>query len=78
MLGILQLAFFVFNFLKYFTLKVVIFCSNEHIHDSAVRRLLRISCSYFDNNPSSGLVNKFSNDMSVIDNLTFFSYLGSI
>jgi len=39
---------------------------------------MRISWVYFDTHSPSILLNKLSNDMSVIDNLTFLSFLGTI
>ena len=77
-LGFLQLGYFIFCFLKYFLLTIVVLNSNEKIHKDMIYNLVRSPSSYFDTTTTGSLSSKFSNDLSVMDNILSFALIESI
>ncbi len=53
--------------IKYICLNFCILNSSESIHESMIRAIMRSPASFFDSTPSGILINKFSNDLGVID-----------
>ena len=53
---------------KYYLLNISILMANEEIHEKMINGIVRSPASFFDTTPSGMLINKFSNDLSVLDN----------
>jgi ATP-binding cassette subfamily C (CFTR/MRP) protein 4 len=53
--------------LKYYLLYRVVLNSNIAIHQAMLNSILRSPASYFDSTSSGVLINKFSNDLGVLD-----------
>ena len=53
---------------KYFTIYLTVLNSNEKIHEQMMNGLVRSPSTYFDVTPSGTLINKFSNDLGILDN----------
>jgi ATP-binding cassette subfamily C (CFTR/MRP) protein 4 len=66
-LGLLQLGYFIFLASKYFVLNYVVLKSNEKLHMDMLFGLLRSPTKLFDTTPTGRLINRFSNDMSILD-----------
>ncbi|CAD8078629.1 unnamed protein product [Paramecium primaurelia] len=66
--GLLVLAAYCNNIIKYFLNIVGVLTSNNQIHNQMLNRLIRAPISYFDTNPSGRLINRFSTDLSLADN----------
>lgn len=54
--------------IKYFILFLNVLNSNENIHEQMINGIVRSPATYFDVTPSGVLVNKFSNDLGILDN----------
>ena len=74
-LGILTFALFIVLVVKDFLLSMVILNSNEQLHEDMIEAILRSPVSYFDTTPSGILMNKFSNDLGVLDNALYISFI---
>jgi ATP-binding cassette subfamily C (CFTR/MRP) protein 4 len=77
-LGILALCDFIIKVLKFYTVNIVALRSNERLHNDMIFGLLRSPSSYFDTTPTGRLINRFSNDMSIIDNLLAFTLIDTL
>ncbi|CAD8172558.1 unnamed protein product [Paramecium pentaurelia] len=66
--GLLVLAAYCNNIVKYFLNIIGVLISNNKIHNEMLSRLIRAPISYFDTNPSGRLINRFSTDLSLADN----------
>lgn len=66
--GLLVLAAYCNNIVKYFLNIIGVLVSNNKIHNEMLTRLIRAPISYFDTNPSGRLINRFSTDLSLADN----------
>ena len=64
----LILSFLVVLILKYFTLYLTLLNSNRNIHEQMVNGIVRSPGAFFDVTPSGVLINKFSNDLGILDN----------
>ena len=74
-LWMLQIGYFILMVLKYFIINLVILNSNEALHEEMIQSIMRTPCSYFDMTPSGRLVNKFSNDLGLMDSLMAFVFV---
>jgi hypothetical protein len=54
--------------LKFYLLYVTLLNSNKNIHEKMVNGIVRSPGSFFDITPSGLLINKFSNDLGILDN----------
>jgi ABC-type multidrug transport system fused ATPase/permease subunit len=61
-------AYFIFHFLKYLLLNVSVLMNNTEIHQNMIHALLRSPLSFFCRTPSGILTNKFTTDVSLLDN----------
>lgn len=77
-LGVLQISYFIFQVLKYYTVNTVVLRSNEKLHNDMVLGLIRSPSSYFDTTPTGRLINRFSNDMSIMDNILAFTLIDTL
>lgn len=67
-LWLLVFLYFVSLLLKYFMLNISILISSNKIHENMVESTIRSPSHFFDATPSGILMNKFSNDLGIIDN----------
>lgn len=65
--GIILACYVVTTISKYFSMALLTFLSNKHIHEDMTMKLLRAPISFFERNPSGRLVNKFSGDIGTMD-----------
>lgn len=77
-LGIMQIVYFILLCVKYTLLSVVVLGSNEKLHENMIHGLVRCPSSYFDTTPTGRLVNKFSNDLGILDNTLTFVFTDMI
>ena len=61
----------------YFINKALLNASNAN-HDYMVEKIVRCPGNFFDKTPSGELINKFSNDLGVIDNTMIFGLIDTI
>lgn len=54
--------------IKYFALFLTLLNSNQNLHEQMVNGIVRSSGPFFDVTPSGTLINKFSNDLGILDN----------
>jgi ATP-binding cassette subfamily C (CFTR/MRP) protein 4 len=73
-LGIIQICYFFLIPITFLLLNFVVFNSNSAIHESMVKKLIRSPLFYFDVIPSNQLLNRFSNDLTVLDTLIPYSF----
>ncbi|CAK58832.1 unnamed protein product (macronuclear) [Paramecium tetraurelia] len=69
-LGMLTLGLFLCNLVKYSLNTYSVQTSIQKIHQQMLKSLTLAPISYFDVNPSGRILNRFSNDLSLCDNLT--------
>lgn len=72
--GLLILAFLIFSYLKFHFLSYIILKGNNHIHNEMFHRIIRTSIEFFDCNPSGRIMNRFSNDMNLMDNIMVMQF----
>ena len=73
-LGLIQVCYFFLIPITFLLLNLVIFNSNSAIHEKMVKKLIRSQTFYFDVIPSNQLLNRFSNDLTVLDTLLPYSF----
>lgn len=71
-------VFFIVLVVKTFLLNISILMSSTKIHEGMIQAIIRSPGSFFDSYSSGILINKFSNDLGVIDNTLFWSSFDSI
>ena len=54
--------------IKYYCLNISILMANQEIHEQMINGIVRSPGSFFDTTPSGMLINKFSNDLGILDN----------
>lgn len=83
-LSLLLLVYFMFLVIQYYLLNTSILKATENIHTQMIEAILRSPSSFFDDVQSGILINKFSNDLGIVDRnisldfnvfLTIISYL---
>jgi ABC-type multidrug transport system fused ATPase/permease subunit len=77
-LGILQLGFFIVLVVKYFCINFICLKSNELLHNNMLISLLRSPTGYFDTVPTGRLINRFSNDLSLMDTTLAYTLIDNI
>lgn len=77
-LGLLQVGFFAFLVMKYYSINYITLKSNEKLHEDMLFGMLRSPTSYFDTTPTGRLINKFSNDMGILDTVLAFTMIDTI
>ena len=77
-LGLLQLGFWLVLVSKYFAINYVCLKSNESLHNNMLISLLRSPTGYFDTIPTGRLINRFSNDLSLMDTMLAFTLIDTI
>ncbi|CAD8054070.1 unnamed protein product [Paramecium primaurelia] len=70
LLGMLTLALFLTNMMKYILNTYSVQSSTQTIHQQMLKSIILAPISYFDVNPSGRIINRFSNDLSLCDNQT--------
>jgi ATP-binding cassette subfamily C (CFTR/MRP) protein 4 len=63
---------------KYYTINYITLKSNEKLHDNMLIGLLRSPTQYFDTTPTGRLINRFSNDLNVLDSLMAYTFIDTI
>lgn len=76
-IGVLFGAYFILSIIKFALLYIVILNSNKSIHAEMVNKILRSPISYFDYTPSGQIINKFSNDIGIMDYVLAFNIVNS-
>lgn len=77
-LAMIQLAFFIILVIKYFLLNFTVLKSNETLHEKMLVGLLRSPTRYFDATPTGRLINRFSNDLSILDGSLAYTLIDTI
>jgi len=67
-MGLLVFIYFLSLIFKYYCLNLCILNSNEKIHEDMIFGIVRSPGFFFDQTPSGVLINKFSNDLGILDN----------
>lgn len=67
MLALLLVFYFVFLVVQYYLLNDTILKATEHLHNQMLEATLRSPASFFDETSSGSLMNKFSNDLGIVD-----------
>ncbi|KAL4437735.1 hypothetical protein ABPG74_012410 [Tetrahymena malaccensis] len=70
--------YMILNGFKYITLSVGIQKGNKSLHNKMLESLVRAPVLFFDRTSSGNLMNKFSNDISLLDNLLPFCSCDSL
>lgn len=73
-LGIIQLLYLFLIPLALLLMSFVVFRSNSAIHESMIEKLIRSHLFYFDVIPNDQLLNRFSNDLTVMDTSLCYSF----
>lgn len=62
-------SFLVFagNVIKYLSFSWMILTANKNIHEKMLSGLMKTPIQYFDKTPTGRIINKFSNDISIMD-----------
>jgi ATP-binding cassette subfamily C (CFTR/MRP) protein 4 len=63
-----MIAYFLILAIKYYCLNISVLLANQEIHEKMIDGIVRSPGSFFDITPSGMLINKFSNDLSILDN----------
>lgn len=71
-LSLLVFLYFLSLVIKYFMLNSSILISSKSIHEDMIESTIRSPSHFFDATPSGILINKFSNDLGIIDNNLVF------
>ena len=77
-LAIMMIFGFLAIIIFYYACNLCILYSNQAIHEQMIDGILRSPTSLFDATPSGELINKFSNDLSILDNNLFSVMIDSI
>ena len=77
-LAALVAGYFIVLVIKYFVLNIAILLSSTSIHEKMIEAIVRSPGSFFDSTPSGILVNKFSNDLGVIENYLIFAFVDTL
>ena len=77
-LGGLVVLFFIALVIKYYCLAVTLLNASEANHLNMIQSIVRCPGKFFDTTPSGTLVNKFSNDIGIIDNVLFFGMIDAL
>jgi ATP-binding cassette subfamily C (CFTR/MRP) protein 4 len=46
--------------------------ASQHLHTIMLRRIVRVPIAFFDNNPVGRILNRFSNDIGMMDDVLPF------
>jgi len=60
--------YFLILVIKYYCLNIAILMANQEIHEQMINGIVRSPASFFDTTPSGMIINKFSNDLGILDN----------
>lgn len=77
-LGLLSLVYFLVLTIKYYILNLSVLTAGKSIHETMIKAIVRSPGSFFDSTPSGTLVNKFSNDLGVVDNSLVFCLIDAL
>ncbi|CAF3989329.1 unnamed protein product [Rotaria sp. Silwood2] len=72
------LVLLILSFLRIITLKTICLNSGRKLHNKMFQRLIRCPISFFDLNPIGRILNRFTKDISIVDEYlpwTFFDFL---
>ena len=70
--------FFITVVIKYYSLAVALLNASEANHSNMLQSLIRCPGKFFDTTPSGKLINKFSNDIGIIDNILYFALIDAL
>lgn len=76
--GIFLGVFLILIVFKYFLVAYIVNRGNRNLHHEMVEKLSRAPVSYFDKTPVGRIVNRFSNDMGIMDLTMFYFLIDSI
>jgi ABC-type multidrug transport system fused ATPase/permease subunit len=74
----MQTFYFMVLVIQYNLLNLVSLFNNEKLHEDMIHGLVRCPSSYFDTTPSGRLINKFSNDLGILDNTLAFVIIDTV
>lgn len=83
-LSMILIVYFLFLVIQYYILNISILRSSDNVHKQMVDSILRSPSSFFDDTKPGILINKFSNDLGIVDRnisldfnvfLTLISYI---
>ena len=77
-LAVLVFLFFIALLIKYYCLNIALLKASEANHENMIHTIVRCPGSFFDKTPSGQLINKFSNDLGVIDNIMIFGLIDTL
>ena len=77
-LALLVLSMVVTLVVKYFLLNLTILLASERVHCNMIEAILHSPTGFFDRTPSGILINKFSNDLSLIDYSLIFALIDTV
>ena len=77
-LGLLIVLYSTVLVSKYFSLNITLLKASESIHEKMIESIVRCPGNFFDSTPSGILVNKFSNDLGIIDNTMIFGLVDAM
>ena len=72
-LGLVVVCLLLIYVAKFFLLNMTILNASEKVHDLMMEAVLHSPSGFFDTTPSGILINKFSNDLGLIDYSLFYS-----
>lgn len=77
-LGLLQFGYWAVMVSKYFCINYLCLKSNESLHNNMLMSLLRSPTSYFDKVQTGHLINRFSNDLSLMDTTLAYTLIDNV
>ncbi|KAL4470182.1 hypothetical protein ABPG74_011793 [Tetrahymena malaccensis] len=78
LLGIITVVFLLGLFVKYITLGLQVIKTNTAVHSKMIERVVRSPVIFFDRTQSGVILNRFSNDMGILDTMIHFTFLDSL
>ncbi|KAL4502280.1 hypothetical protein ABPG72_011867 [Tetrahymena utriculariae] len=76
--GIITVVFLLGLFVKYITLGLQVIKTNTALHSKMIERVVRSPVIFFDRTQSGVILNRFSNDMGILDTMIHFTFLDSL
>lgn len=78
LLTVLVASHFIILVTKYFAINSIILMASKSAHEKMVEGIVRSPGSFFDSTPSGILINRFSNDLGLIDSSMVFAAIDAI
>jgi ATP-binding cassette, subfamily C (CFTR/MRP), member 4 len=71
-------AYFIFQFIKDLLLNMIVLANDTEIHKKMIESLLHSPLSFFYQTPSGALMNKFTTDINMLDNVLVVAVVESL